>query len=369
VIHLSSVSTFRDLQHVDRVWSGAEGGHVYGRSGTPNVQSLEAAVARLEGAEAALACSSGMAAITTALMAAAGPGGAILAGRDLYGGTLQLLAEDLRAWGYRVELVDRSDPTLLAEAARRCSPDVIFTEVLTNPRVRVVDLPGVAQVARQAGARLVVDATFASPILCRPLEFGADVVVHSATKYLSGHADVVAGVAAGPGELIRRAAAFCERLGTSLDPFTAWLTLRGLATLELRVRRQCENAQRVARYLAVNPAVARVDYAGLPSDPDFDLACRILAEGVGGMLAFDLVGGEAAVERFIAGLRIIHFAPSLGDIKTTVSYPVRTSHRGLDPETLARLGVGPGLVRMSVGIEDAGDLIDDLDRALAPLTA
>ncbi|HEX6989757.1 MAG TPA: aminotransferase class I/II-fold pyridoxal phosphate-dependent enzyme [Bacillota bacterium] len=368
-IHLASVYTFNDLDQVERVWTGSESGYAYGRFGSPNVDALEAAIARLEGADAALAAASGMAAITAILLGAAGPGGTILAGRDLYGGTLRLLTEDLPAWGYRVELVERSDPALLADAARRVEPDVIYAEVLTNPRVRVVDLPALAAVARRAGARLVVDNTFGSPVLCRALDLGADAVVHSATKYLSGHADVIAGVAAGGSELIGRAKALCVRLGARLDPFAAWLTLRGLATLDLRVRRQSENALRLARYLAGHPAVARVDYPGLPSDPDHALARRLLPEGAGGMLAFELKGGEAAADRFVARLELIRFAPSLGDVKTTVSHPVRTSHRGLDAETLRRLGVGPGLVRLSTGIEDPDDLIVDLDRALEGLTA
>src|SRR5690606_17928116 len=315
-VHLASVYTFRDLEHVDRVWTGAEEGYVYGRYATPNVRAVEAAVARLEGAEAGLACASGMAAIFAVLAAAAGPGGTILAGRDLYGGTLKLLTSDLPAWGYRVHLVDRSDPDLVAAAAQVAKPAVIYTEVLTNPRVRVVDVPAVAQVARASGARLVVDATFASPVLCRPLEWGADAVVHSATKYLSGHGDVVAGVAAGSAALMDAARDLCGRIGASLDPFAAWLTLRGMATLDLRVRRQAENALRLARFLAEHPAVSRVDYPGLPGDPDHEVARRLLPGGAGGMLAFELAGGEAAVDTFVRGLRLIRFAPSLGDIKT-----------------------------------------------------
>lgn len=367
-LQLASVFTFRDLGQVDRVYEGEERGYIYGRLGNPNVDALERAVAALEGAEAGMAAASGMAALWATVLAAVPPGGRLLASAGLYGGTEQLLHEDARRAGIEVFFVDARDPEAVGRALEGPGAAALLVETITNPLVRLVNVPRLARVARSRDALLLVDNTFASPALFCPLEAGADVVVHSATKYLGGHADLVAGVAAGPAEMMARARALLQRTGATLEPFSAWLTLRGLATLELRVRRQSDNALRLAGELAAHPVVKRTYYAGLPEDPDHGLARTMLPEGAGGMLTFELEGGEAAADAFLRGLRMLKLAPSLGDVMTAVSHPAKTSHRSLSPERRATLGIGPGLVRVSAGIEDYEDLRADAARGLAAAT-
>lgn len=362
-IHLANVYVFDDLAEVDAVWEGRRPGYVYGRFGTPNHTMLEATLAGLEGAEAALVTASGMGALTAMLLAALGPGEHLVAGRDLYGSTTALLREQAARWGIAVGFADATEAAAV-EAALTPATRAVFVEAVSNPLLRLADLPGLGEVARRRGLPLLVDATFATPALLRPLEHGATLVHHSATKYLSGHGDVTAGVLAGPSALIAAARAQAVRIGLNLGPFDAWLALRGVRTLALRMERHSANALALARFLAGRSEVRRVHYPGLPGHPQHGLARKLFTDGFGGMLAFELRGGAAAVERFFAALPLIEFAPSFGDVTTTWSYPARTSHRPLSAEEQAKLGIDPGLVRLSVGIEDVDDLREALETAL-----
>jgi cystathionine beta-lyase/cystathionine gamma-synthase len=362
-IYLANVYAFDDLAQVDAVWEGRQPGYVYGRFGTPNHAMLEATLAGLEGADAALVTASGMGALTAMLLAGLRAGDHLVAGQDLYGSTTALLREQAPRWGIAVSFADASEAAAV-EAAVTSATRAIFVEAVSNPLLRLADLPGLAELARRRGLGLFVDNTFPSPALLRPFEHGATVVHHSATKYLSGHADATAGVLVGPTDFIGRARAEAVRIGLNLGPFDAWLVLRGLRTLALRMERHSANALALARFLAGRPEVRRVHYPGLPDHPQHALAGKLLTAGFGGMLGFELRGGAAAVARFFAGLSLVEFAPSFGDVTTTWSYPARTSHRPLSADEQAKLGIEPGLVRLSVGIEDVDDLRETLAAAL-----
>jgi len=362
-IHLANVYAFDDLAQVDAVWEGRDPGYVYGRFGTPNHTMLEGTLARLEGGEDALVTASGMGALSAFLLGVLGPGDHLVAGRDLYGATTALLREQAPRWGLEVTFADPVDARAM-EAAVGTRTRAILVEAVSNPLLRLADLPGLAALARARGLILLVDATFASPAHLRPLEHGAAAVHHSATKYLSGHGDATAGVLVGAAPLIARARAEAVRVGLNLGPFDAWLTLRGVRTLAVRMERHSGNALAVARYLAGRPGVSQVHYPGLPGHPQHELAGRLLGGGFGGMLSFELGGGQGVVERFFRALPLLEFAPSFGDVTTTWTYPARTSHRGLALEERAALGIGPGLVRLSVGLEDVDDVVEALDTGI-----
>jgi cystathionine beta-lyase/cystathionine gamma-synthase len=361
-IEQAAVYVYEELEDYDAVARGDRPGHVYARNSNATVAAFQAAVAELEGAEAGVATASGMAAILVAVRALAPAPGRILAPPDLYGGTWLLFRRELEPLGYRLEIVDVDDTAALA--ARLDDASLLVLETISNPRVRVVDIAAISAAAGRAGVPVLVDNTFASPILCRPLELGATAVVHSATKYIGGHSDLVAGVAVGTAAFATAAAASGARLGTTLGPFEAWLGLRGLRTLELRMRRHSENALALAEFLREAPHVAGVDYPTLPGSAREELARRLLPEGAGGMLCFHLDGGRPAVQRFLDGLRMVTFAASLGGVETTISHPEVTSHRYLSDEERAALGIGPGTVRVSAGIEAAEDIVDDFRSAL-----
>jgi cystathionine gamma-synthase len=369
-IQLANVYVFEDLEQMEAIWEGRASGYVYGRFGTPNHAALEQSLAALEGSESALVVASGMGALSAFLLGGLRPGDHVVAGRDLYGATLGLLREQAPRWGLAVTLVDATDVTAV-EAAVTSATRAIFVEAISNPLLRLADLSALGALATRKDVALLVDATFASPALLRPLEHGATAVHHSATKYLSGHGDVTAGALVGSRSLTEAARAEAVRVGLNLGPFDAWLTLRGLRTLALRMARHSENALSLARFLAGRPEVVRVHYPGLPDHPQHALARRLLPAGFGGMLSFDLAGGGPAVVRMSAALAgreghapLIPFAPSFGDITTTWSYPARTSHRALGARERAELGIGAGLVRLSVGIEDVEDLKAILEYAL-----
>lgn len=358
---------FSDLDDVEEIYAGRRPGAIYGRYGGPNAIQFEAAIAELEGAEAAAGAAAGMSAIDAALRTALRPGDAVVATREIYGGTYALLEADYRDAGIRVAYVDQQDPAAVAEALERERPKVLYVEALTNPLVRVADLPALAAAAHRAGAKLIVDATFASPALIRPLDCGADLVVHSVGKYLGGHGDVGAGILAGRTELVEAARAYLVRRGATMPHFEAWLALRGLRTLALRMERHSANAATVAAALAEEPAVTAVHHPSLASHPQHDLAARLYPRGTGGIVAFDLAGGRERVDAFFRSLRTIAIVHSLGEVATTIGYPAVSSHRPLPPEVRRALGVGDGTVRISVGIERAADIVADLAQALAGL--
>ncbi|WP_236700390.1 trans-sulfuration enzyme family protein [Allosalinactinospora lopnorensis] len=342
-----------------------DGAFVYARHGNPTVRALETAVAELEGGAGAQAAGSGMGAIASTLGALLRQGDHVVAQNRLYGGTRAFLDTLRRHWGVDVTHVAVGDPENVRAAIR---PDtrLLFAETITNPTGEVADLPRLTAVAREAGVTTVVDNTFATPLLCRPIEHGADVVVHSATKYLGGHSDVLGGLAVFADDTTRRAV--WERAvesGAVLDPFAAWLLLRGLQTLGVRVARQCANAQILAERLEADPRIAAVHYPGLPGHPGHGTAQRLLSGGYGGVLAFEPVGGLRAGRAFAESVRLASLAPSLGDVKTLVTHPASVSHRQLSAEQLARAGISDGLIRLSTGIEDVEDLWEDIDQALA----
>ncbi|MEV5409295.1 aminotransferase class I/II-fold pyridoxal phosphate-dependent enzyme [Thermopolyspora sp. NPDC052614] len=339
------------------------GAFVYGRLSNPTVRALEQAVADLEGGVGGVAASSGMGAINTVLLGLLKAGDHLIAQRALYGGSAAVVADLAARFGVEVTYVPEDDPEAV-RAALRPETRMLYLETIANPMTQVADLPGMCAVAREAGVITVVDNTFASPMLCRPIEHGADIVVHSATKYLSGHTDVLGGVAVfATEELHERVWHFAVELGSTADPFAAWLTLRGMQTLPLRMERHCANARLLATRLAEHPAVARVHWPGLPTHPSYALAAKLLPD-FGGVFSFDLVGGRAAGETFMRSVRLALLAPSLGGVETLVLHPATTSHRGLDAEELAAVGIGAGTVRVSVGIEHPEDLWADFEQAL-----
>jgi cystathionine gamma-synthase len=324
---------------------------------------LEELVAALEGAEAGVACASGMGATTALLVGLLEPGDHLVAARDLYGTTAALLRDDGRRLGVDTTFVDATDPGRIA-AALRDRTRAVFVEALSNPLLRLVDLPAVAGELGRRGIDLIVDASMASPAVLRPIAHGATVVLHSLTKFISGHGDVTGGLVLGGAAAMERVRGAMIRLGANLGPFDAWLAARGARTLAVRLERQSANALRMAEFLEAHRAVARVHYPGLASHPQHALARRLMPRASGAMLSFELRGGAAAVERMMGRTRLLEFAPSFGDVATTWTYPMRTSHRRVPEDEQAAMGIGPGLVRVSVGLEDVGDLIADLDQAL-----
>ena len=314
-----------------------------------------------KGRKTAVVTASGSAAISAALFSQLRAGDEVIATRQLYGGSYKLLRDILPRFGIVVRYVE-SD---LAGMEKLVGPrtKVLYVESPTNPTLRLVDLAKAAAFAQEWGLISMVDSTFASPVLQKPLEMGFNIVLHSASKYLSGHSDVIAGVAAGSSGLIRGVRANVIQIGGSMDPEAAFLLIRGMKTLEIRIRRQCETAMAVASYLAKHPKVARVHYPGLPAHPDHKLAKRQM-RGFGGMMAFDLKGGLAAARRFCDRVRVFYLAASLGGVESLVILPVYTSHYKMSASELEAAGVQPGTVRVSIGLEDAADLIEDLRQAL-----
>jgi cystathionine gamma-synthase/methionine-gamma-lyase len=370
-IHNATGFFMPSLDALDAVFAGTRQGYFYTRDGNPTVRAFEAAVAALESAPLAGAFGSGMAAIYGALLAVGvGPGDHIVATQDLYGLTRVLLATHFADLGVRTTFVDMADLDAVERALGEGSK-VLYLETISNPLVKVLDLEALIGLARRAGAKSLVDNTFASPYLLRPIEYGADLVIHSATKYIGGHGDVTGGtVAAADEETGRKLHYQAKLLGAVLGPNEAWLAHRGLKTLSLRMARQCENTLAVAEWLADQIGVERVYYPGLPSHPQHELAARLLGGRFGAMLAFDLRDGDRArVGRFMDALRLIAPAPTLGDLRTLTLYPAVASHRGLTPEERRAVGIGDGLVRLSIGIEEPDDLIADLREGLRAASA
>ena len=358
---------YEDLDDLDAIFAGTREGYVYGRYGNPTVRALERAVAGLEGAEDAIACASGMAAVHLALMAAGCRAGtSVVAAQDVYGATYALLARFLPPLGVQARFVDVANPQEVQQALEEVRPRVLLFETISNPLLKVADVPALVEMAHQAGALVILDHTFATPYLLQPIALGVDFVVHSATKYLGGHGDVLAGVVVSSEEHIREAREWMKVLGANLGPDAAYLALRGLKTLPVRMARHCENALTVAQWLQGHPKVARVLYPGLPDHPQHALAKRLFREGCfGGMVSFEIAGAnQEAVFRFMESLRAVLPATSLGDVYSLTLYPAHSSHRALTPEERAEVGIGPGLVRLSVGLEDVRDILADLEQAL-----
>jgi len=365
-ISIGSASGYPDLKTLDAAMAEHRG---YGRWGTDNHRQLEAAVAALEGNGLAtpleaVAVGSGMAAIAVALMSEISAGDHVVAAHDCYGTTLTFLRNDLPRFGITSTIVDFQD----LDAVRRAVTDrtrVLLCEICTNPLIRVPDLEALASIAHEAGALLVVDNTVPTPALSQPLRWGADAVIYSATKNLSGHADVIGGLIVGKPSWISGARAFAHTFGPSLGPFDAWLTLRGIRTLAVRMARHTSNALALARFLQGHSAVSRVNYPELDTSPFCARARKLLPDGAGALLSFELVGGKPALESMLSRLQLVRLMPSLGNVATTLSHPASTSHRGLEPAERVRAGISDGLVRCSVGLEHPDDLLGDFQHALS----
>jgi cystathionine gamma-lyase len=352
---------FQSVNFVQEI--GTSEGLRYPRYGnTPNAEIVQRRIAALEGAEAAIVLASGMGATACALLALLRPGDHLLASSWVYGGTHRLFTQEFQGMGIDVTLVDPMESRGWRRRMRK-ETRAIFVETPVNPSCRVLDLRGASHLTKEGGLALVVDSTFASPVNFRPLEHGADVVIHSATKYLNGHHDVLCGVVAGTAPYIEEVRQKMMVWGQAPDPFAIWLLDRGLKTLDVRVRRQNENAARIAAWAEGRKEIRRVHYAGLPDHPDHEIA-RTTLDGFGGMLALELLGGAKAADRFVRRLKVWIHAPSLGGVESLVSEPRFTSHEHLSAEQRTKIGVPDGFVRLSVGIEDADDLIADLEQAL-----
>jgi cystathionine gamma-synthase/methionine-gamma-lyase len=365
-IYPGSSYIYEDMEVLDTAFDGAEGRYVYSRYGSPTTNVLETIIADLESTQSAVTFSSGMAAIQAAIMTSIEPGQTILASQDLYGATYQMIGSHLRDWGCTVELIDILNLDAVGAAIERLQPSLIICEVISNPLMKVTDVPAIVQMAKPVRASVLVDSTFSTPMLYNPANDGAHLVVHSLTKYIAGHGDVTAGAVATSRMRREKLFNYVKMTGAILGPFEAWLAIRGIKTLPLRMARHCENAAIVAQALQAHPLIERVNYPGLPDDPNHATASRLFGDrGFGGMMSFDIKGGgREEAFTFLESLKMVVPATTLGDVYSLALYPTMSSHRGLTPEQRAEIGIGDGLIRLSVGIEDPQDIIEDVQQAI-----
>lgn len=363
-IYQSSTFAFRDADHGAALFAGRERGFIYTRLGNPTVAALEESVASLENGAGGIATGSGMGAVNTVYLALLGQGAHLVSTASVYGQSRGLIDKHYRRFGVEADYVDTSSLDTLRRAMR-ASTRLVYVESPSNPAMQVTDIAGAAAIAHERGALLAVDNTFASPYLQRPLDLGADIVLHSVTKFINGHADIVGGilVARDPGVLARLRDAMVHS-GCNMDPHQAFLVLRGLKTLGLRVERAQQNAMTIARWLEAHPTVASVRYIGLASHPQHELAKRQMS-GFGSMISFELKGGLEAGKWLMDHVRLATLAVSLGGVETLIEHPASMTHASMSREARDAAGFTDGLVRYSVGIEDVQDLIGDLDQALA----
>ena len=361
-ISRTSTFTFSSTEEMKRWAEGKSNAYIYTRYGNPTLSIAEGKIAALEGAEAAVVTASGMAAISSALLGALKQGDEVISTAQTYGGTYRLMRDEFPDWGIGVKRAQTSLEGIEALVTPRTK--VLYVETPTNPTLRLVDLQKAVAFAKRHKLISIIDNTFATPLLQRPIDLGFDMVVHSATKYLGGHSDIIAGAAVGSKKWMDRIRHMIIDLGGSMDPEAAFLLIRGMKTLGLRIARQCENAQAVAEFLEKHAKVAKVHYPGLKSHADHALAKRQM-KAFGSMLAFDLKGGLPAARKFCDRVRLFLLAASLGGVESLVVLPIYSSHYNMSVEELERVGVTPGTVRVSVGLEDADDLIRDLQQALA----
>jgi cystathionine gamma-synthase len=359
------VYTIPDLDTLDRIYSAEEPGYIYARDAHPNAHQLAAILSRLEAASWSIVCASGMAALTASLLALVRSGDRILASNRLYGRSNQLLKQELGRFGVQSAFVDCSELEPV-RAALQTPTRVLLIETMSNPLCRLIDIPAVARLCEQSDTYLIVDNTFATPLLVRPLELGADLVVESLTKMMGGHGDVTLGAACGADpDLLPQFTQIMSIWGLASNPFDCWLATRGLATLELRMKAATANAAALADWLPAQRGVSRVVYPGRPDHPDHELARRLLSRGAGNMLCFELTGGREAVNRFMRRAPGIPFSPSLGSTQTTCSYPAATSHRYESPAERKRQAITDGLIRLSVGVEELSAIQAEMSKGLA----
>ncbi len=366
-IHVATAYSYETTDELDTVFDDNAAGFVYSRYGNPTVRAFESAIAAVEGTEQAIAYGSGMAAIHAAILCAAGSGSRILASQDLYGATHALLRSMVTQNGIETTFVDIRDLDLVRQRAEEIRPAAIFAETISNPLIRVTDIPGITAIARDVSAVSIVDNTFASPVIVQPATLGADIVVHSTTKFIGGHGDTTGGVIATSGRYASILREQAKLLGALAGPFDAWLALRGLKTMHLRVRQQSENARAIAEWLGADPRIDRVHYPCL--SPGRTPAIFV-GESRGGLLSFEIgSAARAEVFRFQDALRLCLPATTLGDVYSLVLYPAISSHRALTREERQAIGIRDNLVRFSAGIEDFEDIRADLDQALAAATS
>jgi O-acetylhomoserine (thiol)-lyase len=395
-IYQTTSFVFDDADHAASLFNLSTFGNVYSRISNPTVAALEERVAALEGGRAALATATGMAAQTVALLTLCSHGDHIVAARTLYGGTYTQLAVTFAQFGIEATFVDSDDPGSFAPAIRD-NTKAVYVETIGNPQLNVADLSAIAKIAHDAGVPLVVDNTLASPYLCRPFEHGADIVIHSVTKYLGGHGTTMGGIVVESGKFpwnngrfpqmtepsrgyhgviffetfgdfgftMKARMEMMRTLGPTLSPMSAFLLLQGIETLHLRMPRHCESSLAVAKHLQQHPAVAWVDYPFLPASGSYELARRYLPQGGGGILTFGVKGGAAAGVKCIEAVQFLSHLANIGDAKTLIIHPASTTHRQLDEDEQREAGVSPEMIRLSVGLESLDDILWDLDQALA----
>ncbi|MDR2497477.1 MAG: aminotransferase class I/II-fold pyridoxal phosphate-dependent enzyme [Tannerellaceae bacterium] len=365
-ITMTSVFSFDSAEDLEKVYEGEAAGYIYTRNGNPVHDALAEIICAADGSEAALGYSSGMGAISLALLSQVQAGDHIVAANVIYGGSFAFLSAELSRFGVQTTFAEPSPESF--ESCIRDNTRVLYVETIANPTMEVTDLQAMAELARRHEARLIVDNSFATPIICRPLELGADLAVYSATKYLGGHSDVTAGVVSGSAELIAKVYASGLLFGPTLSPFDGWLLVRSMRTLGLRMKQHSLNAMALARFFEQHPAVGQVCYPGLESSPTHLTAKRMFSDGMyGGMLSISLKGGEGAARKLLGAMPSVRFAPSLGGVATTTSWPARTSHRAFSADELAAAGISAGMVRISAGLEDAADLIREFEAGLSRL--
>jgi cystathionine beta-lyase/cystathionine gamma-synthase len=367
-IYTASSYAYDSMERLDRIFGQEEAGYCYARYDNPSSSALEELVTSLEGGHGSLACASGMAAVQMAVVTAlADRRKSVVAADALYGATVGLLMNVLEPTGVDVRFVDVCDLEALRAAVAEAKPGCIVVETISNPLLRVGEMDRIAEIARENGAALVVDNTFATPLIARPIEWGANLVVHSLTKYLAGHGDVMGGVVVSDEAHFTALRSLSRTIGPILGPFESYLTMRGIKTFPLRMERQCANACRVAQWLGSHPKVARVYFPGDPRHPDAAAIRRLFPANLyGAMVSFEVKdAGREEIFRFMDGLRMIVRATSLGDVHSMMLYPVMSSHRDISPKHRARMGIRDNLVRLSVGIEAVEDIIGDLEQALA----
>lgn len=363
-VHFTSTYTFANAQQGADMFSGEQSGHFYSRISNPTLTVLEDRLACLEGAEAGLAVASGIGAITSVLWTLLKANDEIIVDKTLYGCTYAFLHKGLAKFGVKITHVDLSDPALLAAAISKKTA-VIYYETPANPNMRLVDIEAISHIAKANHIITVVDNTYATPLITRPIVLGADIVVHSATKYLGGHGDLIAGMIAGKADMVQqiRLEGVKDMTGACMSPFTAMLILRGIKTLELRMKQHSFAAQTVAEFLHNHPQIARVSYPGLPSFEQYELA-RKQMHMFGGMIAFELHGGMAAGKQLMDELSLIQCAVSLGDAESLIQHPASMTHSTYSPQERLEHGISDNLVRLSVGLESVEDIVADLQRAL-----
>lgn len=362
-IVMTSVFSFDDVESLDAVYEDEANGYIYTRNGNPVHDALSEIMANIEEGERALVYSSGMAAIALSLISQVNAGDHVIAASVLYGGSYQFIKTELVRFGVEVSFVDVVNDDITHYF--KPNTKAVYVETISNPTMEAVDLQKIAQIAHQHNSKLIVDNTFATPLICQPLLLGADIVVYSATKYLCGHSDVTAGIIVSSKEITDKIYSIGLLYGPTMSPFDAWLLVRSLRTLELRVKQHSQNALKLAQYLESLPYVSKVYYPGLDSSPTKDIALRNLQNNLfGGMLSIELKGGEKAVYSLFRTLKTIKFVPSLAGVATTTSYPAKTSHRSFTDEELKKANISKGLVRISVGLEDIESITAEFGEAI-----